>query len=94
VSASLLTFPFKTARGIIASQIVQVDLTTLTVNVVTNELFRPEDAAKLRADIGSCVGDEMRIEIARVADIPRTANGKFKFVVSALSKDHVLDLLA
>jgi len=94
VSASLLTFPFKTARGIIASQIVQLDLTTLMVNVVTNELFRPEDATKLCADIGSCVGDEMRIEITRVADIPRTNNGKFKFVVSALSKDHVLDLLA
>jgi phenylacetate-CoA ligase len=93
VSASLLTFPFKTARGIIASQIEQLDLHTLVVKVVTNELFRPEDSAQLCADIGSCVGDEMRIEIKRVTDIPRTNNGKFKFVVSAISQDHVLNLL-
>jgi phenylacetate-CoA ligase len=93
VSASLLTFPFKTARGIVASQIVQRDLHSLMVNVVTNEVFGPKEAAKLSEDIALCVGKEMQIEVNRVADIPRSSNGKFRFVVSAMSKDHLLKML-
>lgn len=85
ISASILTFPFKSPKGILASQIIQEDINFLILKIIADEHFTKEEETKLKENISSCVGKEMRIEIRRVKEIPRTKNGKFRFVISEIS---------
>lgn len=84
ISASLLTFPFKRAKGIIESQIIQNDKNSLIVKLVTNNLFTNDEKFDLIDNILSCVGLNMKIFIEKVDKIPRTKNGKFRFVISEI----------
>lgn len=84
ISASILTFPFKTPKGILESQIIQVDKNTLVVKIVTNSRFSNMEREKLMHDIELCVGNKMRIVFEQVDYIARTQNGKFRFVISEI----------
>lgn len=84
ISASLLTFPFKKAKGIIESQIIQKDKNSLVVKLVTTDLFTRDEKLNLINNISSCVGLKMKIFIERVDEISRTNNGKFRFVISEI----------
>jgi len=84
ISASLLTFPFKKAKGIVESQIIQKDKNSLVVKLVTNDLFTRDEKLNLINNISSCVGLRMKIFIEKVDKISRTKNGKFRFVISEI----------
>ena len=84
ISASLLTFPFKKAKGITESQIIQKDKYSLVVELVTNNLFTRDEKLNLINNISSCVGSKMKIFIEKVNRIQRTKNGKFRFVISEI----------
>jgi phenylacetate-CoA ligase len=86
ISASLLTFPFKEARGITSSQIIQSDVEHITVRIVPTQSFTEGDSSKLVQDLRQCVGSQIKIEIERVNEIPRTMNGKFRFVISDVAR--------
>jgi phenylacetate-CoA ligase len=86
VSASLLTFPFKDARAVSSCQIVQPDTEHIVVRIVPTEYFSQDESSKLIEDLRKCVGDTINIQIQPVNEISRTKDGKFRFVVSDVSR--------
>lgn len=86
ISASILTFPFKSPKGVAESQIVQKDEATLLARVVADETFDDREKALLIKNIQACVGDKMKVFIEIVAEIPRTKMGKFRFVISEIKQ--------
>jgi len=86
ISASILTFPFKTPKGIIESQIIQEELDVLVIKLITNNKFDERQEKELLNNISRCVGNNMKIFIEKVNKIPRTKNGKFRFVVSNIKE--------
>ena len=86
IPASLLTFPFKEARGIFEAQIVQKSFDELIVRVVVNNIFTAYEEINLRKKIQQCIGEDIYIVVRKVDKIERTLNGKFRFVISEPSK--------
>jgi phenylacetate-CoA ligase len=86
ISASILTFPFKTPKGIIESQIIQKSKDQLLINLIINDEFTEVEKQKLIIEINQCLGNNMKIYLNYVASIPRTNNGKFRFVINETNK--------
>ncbi len=84
ISPSVLTHPFKPMVNIIESQIIQDTIEELTVKIVKNERYSQEDERMLLAAFKQRLG-EIRITIEYCEVIPRTKNGKFKWVVSSIA---------
>jgi len=82
ISPSVLTHPFKPLQGIAMSQIIQEDRDHLTVKIVRAAGFRDEQGETLVRGLQERLGEEMRIRLEFVDEIPRSGNGKFKWVVS------------
>ena len=76
----------KGVRNIIESQLEQESLDVLRVRFVPAPHFTAEDLHLLETNLRARVGRSMRLEFECTARIPRTANGKFRFVISRL--DH------
>lgn len=84
ISPSVLTHPFKPLDAIEGSQLVQTDLDRLLVRIVPGDRFDEADRAHLVRELKARLGDDMRIDIEIVHELPRTARGKFKWVVNEL----------
>jgi phenylacetate-CoA ligase len=63
------------------AQIIQEAIDRLVVKVVPGAGYSPATAAEVIARLRDRVGD-LRVDIEVVASIPRSANGKFRAVVS------------
>ncbi|MCK5572186.1 MAG: phenylacetate--CoA ligase family protein, partial [Bacteroidetes bacterium] len=87
ISPSLLYFPFQEATGLDSSQVVQDEINRVTVKIVPNERFTNEEGESLCSEVAGIVGRGTLVTIERVTEIPLTANGKFRFVVSNISRD-------
>ena len=82
IPPSVLTHPFKPLDCIDASQIVQTDLDRLVIRLIPRAEYTQKHADQLVRDLKARVGDDMRIDIELVEELPRTARGKFKWVIS------------
>ena len=82
ISPSVLTHPFKPLDSIDGSQLVQTDLDRLLVRIQPGGEFSEHHRQHLVRELKSRLGDDMRIDIELVDELPRTARGKFKWVVS------------
>ncbi len=82
ISASILTFPFKEPKGILESQIIQEDKYSIVVKLITDDNYNLIQNEKLINDIHQCIGNDMKIFTEQVQEIPRTKNGKFRFVIN------------
>lgn len=82
VSPSLLTQPFKPLKSIQESQIIQESVDRLRVLIVRLPSYTDDDTKSLVSGLESRMGEGTRIEVEFVDQIPRTANGKFRWVVS------------
>jgi phenylacetate-CoA ligase len=82
ISPSVLTHPFKPLTSIEASQIIQEDLDTLCVRLVTGSAFTEQDGDRLVHGLQERLGEQMRIRIEVVPELERTRTGKFKWVIS------------
>ena len=82
ISPSVLTHPFKPLDSIEGSQLVQTELDRLLVRIVPGGGFGAADRAHLERELKARLGDDMRIEIELVDELPRTSRGKFKWVVN------------
>jgi phenylacetate-CoA ligase len=80
-----LDFPFKTTTSIEEAQFIQDMLDHVTVKVVRNDTYTREDEVKLRNNLRVYLGDQIRIDIEYVKEIPREPNGKFRQIVSSVS---------
>lgn len=82
IPPSVLTHPFKPLDCIEASQLVQTDLDRLVIRLVPRLEYGEKHADHLRRELKARLGEDMRIDIELTDQLPRTASGKFKWVIS------------
>lgn len=82
IPPSVLTHPFKPLDCIEASQLVQTDLDRLLIRLIPRADYTEKHGHNLIRDLKARLGEDMRIDIELVETMPRTARGKFKWVVS------------
>jgi len=82
IPPSVLTHPFKPLNSIEESQIIQKDYDVIVVKIVRRQDYTDGDTQHLVRELKSRVGEDARIEIEFVEKLPRTAAGKFRWVVS------------
>ena len=70
---------------VLEAQVVQHNLDDFTVRVVTKKGYGSEDEALIIKRMQSQLGTQVNITIQEALSIPRTANGKFKAVVSEMT---------
>ena len=69
-------------------QYIQKSVSRLVVKVVPTEKYGKEDEKKFIETIKKQIGNSMEIKIEIVNEIPRTSSGKFKFIISEVSKSN------
>lgn len=81
-----LDIAFKGVNHLLYAQIIQNDTASLLVHLVPGTLFGSADRQLLLANLSSLLGTTLKIVIrdVAVADIKKTASGKFKLVISNL----------
>lgn len=84
LSASSLTYPFKSVRHISESQLVQKELGVLTVRLVPAEGYSEDDGRLLIRGLRECLPPSLDVRLEIVGSIPRTASGKFAFCISEI----------
>ena len=85
ISPSVLTHPFKPMHNIAESQIIQEQVNELIVKIVKRPAYTSADEAMLVAGFHERLGRDVRILVVYVDEIPRTANAKFKWVISSIT---------
>lgn len=75
---------FKGLNGIAEAQIIQKTLSSVKVLIVPGKDYTEASKTKLAEALAIRLGASMHIDIATVATIPRTSNGKFRSVVSEI----------
>lgn len=75
---------FKGLDSVKLAQIVQTDLNRVELRVVPGSTYNSEDRSILMKELSSRLGETMTVEVLEVADIPKTANGKIKSVISCI----------
>ena len=73
---------FKGLKGLVEAQIVQDSVERIEVLIVPSGEFDEHAQATLIGSLRERVGDRMEIRLRTVEAIPRTANGKFRSVIS------------
>ena len=76
---------FKADLSIREAQIVQEELDLVRVRVVPGAEFGARQEEELKRRVRLRLGEGVRVEVERVKEIERTANGKFRAVVSKVS---------
>ena len=82
MSPSALTHPFKPLDAIEASQMVQTAVDRLVVRVIPRPEYSAADTEHLVRELKARLGQDMQVDIEFVESLPRTASGKFKWVIS------------
>jgi len=77
---------FKGVAGLHEARVVQTSLDLVRLEIVTGDEFEDADAEALKSELGLRLGNEVRIEVARVERIPRTGRGKLRTVVSPFGR--------
>jgi len=75
---------FKEQLKVAEAQILQQTSSAIEVLIVPRRDYDEAAEADVMMELRSRLGDEIRIEISRVEEIPREANGKFRAVRSSL----------
>ena len=81
-----LDFVFKPIDTVKESQIIQNAIDKLTIKVVPLKGFSVSDENKILQSLKERTGDGLSVSIEIVSEIPRTKNGKFRYVISNLKK--------
>jgi phenylacetate-CoA ligase len=77
---------FKGLEGVRECQIIQEEVDLIVLKIVRDVSFSQTSEHVLKENLWARLGHEMRVHIDFVERIPRTARGKFKGVVSNLSR--------
>lgn len=77
----------KGVHNIVESQFEQESLDVLRVRFVPAPQFTHEDLHVLESNLRACVGRDIHLEFECTHRIPRSANGKFRFVISRLDRE-------
>jgi len=77
-----LIYVIRSIRGIRQYKIIQESLDSTRILLVTDPGFNAWDEDTIRKGFGQRLGSGVRIDIERVAEIPREASGKYRYIVS------------
>lgn len=77
-----LTRAFSHTMNVKEAQIVQEDISSIVVKVVPRDGFGPNDEKIILNELRLRLGSKIGIHLQLVDHIPRTAAGKFRFVIS------------
>jgi phenylacetate-CoA ligase len=81
---------FKEAENIQQAQILQHSMNEIVLRIVRNDRYSSHDEGVLLAAARARLGQSMRIRLEYVDSIPRTSNGKFRFIESSIDQKLVL----
>lgn len=84
ISPSVLTHPFKPMVNILESQIIQENKNEFIIKIVKNEKYSQTDEDKLLSAFKERLGNDLIFKFDYVDEIPRTKNGKLKWVISKI----------
>ena len=87
ISPSILTFPFKSLKGIVKSQILQLKKDSIVIKLVTDDQYAKSAEAKFVHDMKNRLGGNVSVAIEYVHDIPRTSAGKYRWVISNIQPE-------
>lgn len=73
---------FKDTLNVKEAQIIQEDIQAIIVKVVPRQGFSPDNKRMIQEELRLRLGLNIGIQIQMVDSIPRTTNGKFRFVIS------------
>lgn len=77
---------FKDTPGIREAQVVQEELGSITVRFVPRPTFSRTDEEHVRGQVRDWISPSLVVNFERVDEIPRSASGKFRPVLSLLDK--------
>lgn len=83
-----LIYVVRDIPGVRQFKVIQETLDRTRILLATDPGFRDQDVEFVRRGIGARLGTGVRVEIERVAEIPREASGKYRYVVSHVAADH------
>lgn len=86
ISGAIFNLIFKDFPTIKEAQITQKSVNRILICVVKSASFSMGDEMRLRKAAADRIDDGVKIEIAYVAEIPRTKSGKLKLVVSEIEQ--------
>lgn len=86
ISPSILTHPFKPMHNIEESQIIQEDTRHITIKIVRRATYSDKDTKMLLENFQERVGVDMVVNIEFVDSIARTKSGKFRWVISKVTR--------
>lgn len=86
ISPSIITHAFKPLTHVAKSQVIQHDFDDFEIKIVPEEGFNDNEINILMKGLKERFGQKSSIDINIVQDIPRTKNGKFRWVISKISK--------
>jgi phenylacetate-CoA ligase len=85
---------FKDCTNVVEAQIVQREPGTVILRIVKNDSYASRDERTLREEAALRLGSETKVSFEYVTTIPRTSNGKFRFIESSLDQKEFLALAA
>ena len=86
ISPSVLTHPFKPMHSVEESQIVQEAYDHIVIRIKPNAQFTEAERDHLVREFRVRLGQDVRVDVEVVERIPRTASGKFKWVISKVER--------
>jgi phenylacetate-CoA ligase len=82
ISPSVVTFAFKSLRGIKYSQVAQTDEATWEIRVVPEPPFDETERNRLIENVKHLVDPGIHVVVREVADIARTSTHKYRWIVN------------
>jgi phenylacetate-CoA ligase len=91
ISPAIITHPFKDLKTIKNTQIIQKSMKHSILRVVpwknSSTIAHKEELENLKQQLNMIIGDDMHIDIEETIEIEREKSGKFKWIISEVSKD-------
>lgn len=85
---------FKDSRAVVEAQVVQEIVGEVVLRIVRSNGYLARDEEDILSEARLRLGNDTRVRLEYVDAIPRTSNGKFRFIVSTIDQDLVLKQLA
>ena len=79
-----LIYILRDLPGMKQFKIIQESLDLLRIQMATDETFSEESCSTIEAGMKKRLGQDVTVEIERMAEVPKEASGKFRYVVSRL----------
>jgi phenylacetate-CoA ligase len=85
---------FKDATHVKLAQIIQNNAYEVIIRIVNDKMYSPKDESEIINEARIRLGPSIKITFDYVADIPRSGNGKYRFIISNITRDKIMQGLS